>query len=42
MPVVDYYRQRHKVVEIDSSPPIDEVYGKIRIAIDAALAMVAP
>ncbi|KZT58938.1 UMP-CMP kinase [Calocera cornea HHB12733] len=42
MPVVEYYRERMKVVEIDSSPPIDEVYAKIRIAVDAALAMVAP
>ncbi|KZO95831.1 putative URA6-uridine-monophosphate kinase [Calocera viscosa TUFC12733] len=42
MPVVEYYRQRQKVVEIDSSPPIEEVYAKIRIAVDAALAMVAP
>ncbi|WWC73013.1 uncharacterized protein I206_106978 [Kwoniella pini CBS 10737] len=37
MPVVDYYRKLGKVVEIDSSPPIDEVYEKVKIEIDQRL-----
>jgi len=27
MPVIDYYAKSHKVAEIDSSPPVDEVYA---------------
>ena len=38
MPVVDYYRSRGKVVEVDSSPPVDEVYEKVRVAMDERLA----
>lgn len=38
MPVVDYYRARGKVVEVDSSPPVDEVYGHVRVAMDERLA----
>lgn len=37
MPVVDYYREKGKVVEIDSSVPIDEVYQHIKSAIDTRL-----
>ncbi|WVW79455.1 hypothetical protein I302_101424 [Kwoniella bestiolae CBS 10118] len=37
MPVVDYYRKLGKVVEIDSSPPIDEVYQKVKLEIDQRL-----
>ncbi|RXK37436.1 UMP-CMP kinase [Tremella mesenterica] len=37
MPVVDYYRAREKVVEIDSSPPADVVYDNVRVAIDERL-----
>ncbi|WWC98065.1 hypothetical protein V866_004955 [Kwoniella sp. B9012] len=42
MPVVDYYRKLGKVVEIDSSPPIDEVYQKVRVEIDQRLSAQAP
>ncbi|WWC91117.1 uncharacterized protein L201_006058 [Kwoniella dendrophila CBS 6074] len=37
MPVVDYYRKLGKVVEIDSSPPIDVVYEKVRVEMDQRL-----
>ena len=37
MPVVDYYRKDGKVVEIDSSPPADEVYSQVKAALDARL-----
>ncbi|EJU05590.1 ADK-domain-containing protein [Dacryopinax primogenitus] len=42
MPVVEAYRRRGKVVELDASPEVGLVYEKIRIAVDAALAVVAP
>ena len=46
MPVVDYYRKSNKVVEIDSSPSVAEVYAQVRAAVDARLphtsAAVAP
>jgi len=38
MPVVDYYRKLNKVVEIDASPPIPEVYTKVRAAVGAQFA----
>lgn len=28
MPVVEHYNKLHKVVEIDSSPSVDEVYER--------------
>ncbi|TYJ54025.1 hypothetical protein B9479_005359 [Cryptococcus floricola] len=37
MPVVDYYRARNKVIEIDSSPPIDQVYAEVKVALDERL-----
>ncbi|CAD6588065.1 MAG: hypothetical protein TREMPRED_004928 [Tremellales sp. Tagirdzhanova-0007] len=37
MPVVDYYRARNKVVEIDSSPAVDEVYSNVKLAMDQRL-----
>ena len=52
MPVVDYYRERGKVVEasvpgrlvlmgqIDSSPPVEVVYDNVRTAMDQRLALV--
>jgi len=40
MPVVDYYRQRGKVVEIDASPPIDVVYENVRAQMDVRLGLV--
>ncbi|KAK8843987.1 hypothetical protein IAR55_006780 [Kwoniella newhampshirensis] len=39
MPVVDYYRKRGNVVEIDSSPPVDVVYDKVRVEIDQRLGL---
>ncbi|WWC63944.1 uncharacterized protein I303_106550 [Kwoniella dejecticola CBS 10117] len=42
MPVVDYYRKAGKVVEIDSSPPIDVVYEKVKVEIDQRLGAPAP
>jgi len=38
MPVVDYYRKQNKVVEIDASPSIPEVYEKVKRAVDEQLA----
>ncbi|WVR08987.1 hypothetical protein IAU60_006047 [Kwoniella sp. DSM 27419] len=37
MPVVDYYREQGKVVEIDSSPAVDVVYDKVKIEMDQRL-----
>ncbi|WVQ81132.1 hypothetical protein IAT38_003254 [Cryptococcus sp. DSM 104549] len=42
MPVVDYYRERNKVVEVDSSPPIDIVYEKVRAEMDQRLPSKGP
>lgn len=42
MPVVDYYRERNKVVEIDSSPSIDEVYAVVKREMDARLPKKGP
>ncbi|WVF65483.1 hypothetical protein IAT40_000211 [Kwoniella sp. CBS 6097] len=39
MPVVDYYRKEGKVVEIDSSPPIDVVYDKVKAEMDQRLGL---
>ncbi|WWD21357.1 hypothetical protein CI109_105841 [Kwoniella shandongensis] len=41
MPVVDYYRQRGNVVEIDSSPPVDVVYDKVRVEVDQRLGLLS-
>ncbi|GFZ47303.1 UMP/CMP kinase [Saitozyma sp. JCM 24511] len=41
MPVVDYYRQRGKVVEIEASPPVNVVYANVRVAIDQRVGLVA-
>jgi len=38
MPVIDYYRKRNKVVEIDASPPIAEVYVNVKKAVDGQFA----
>ncbi|GAA5904525.1 hypothetical protein JCM5296_005473 [Sporobolomyces johnsonii] len=38
MPVVDYYRKQGKVVDIDSSKPIDDVYADIVARIEPVLA----
>ncbi|CEQ42251.1 SPOSA6832_04054, partial [Sporobolomyces salmonicolor] len=38
MPVVDYYRQQGKVVDIDSSKSIDDVYADIAARIEPVLA----
>jgi len=38
MPVIDYYREKGKVVEIDSSPPPAEVHKAVKAAVDAAFA----
>lgn len=40
MPVVDYYRKGGKVVEIDASHPIDQVYAKVRTVLDERLGLV--
>lgn len=37
MPVVDYYRKDGKVVEIDSSPPVDQVYSKVKASMEQRL-----
>lgn len=37
MPVVDYYRKQDKVVEIDSSPSVEQVYTEVRRAVEARL-----
>ncbi|AAW43998.1 UMP-CMP kinase, putative [Cryptococcus deneoformans JEC21] len=42
LPVVDYYRERNKVVEIDSSPSIDEVYAVVKGEMDARLPKKGP
>lgn len=42
MPVVEYYRERNKVVEIDSSPSIDEVYAVVKREMDARLPKKGP
>lgn len=42
MPVVDYYRERNKVVEIDSSRSIDEVYAVVKREMDARLPKKGP
>lgn len=34
MPVVDYYRKQGKVIDIDSSKSIDDVYADISGALD--------
>ncbi|OCF39415.1 UMP-CMP kinase [Kwoniella heveanensis CBS 569] len=41
MPVVDYYRKEGKVVEIDSSPPIDVVYEKVKAEMDQRLGLLS-
>ncbi|WVQ93152.1 hypothetical protein IAU59_000216 [Kwoniella sp. CBS 9459] len=41
MPVVDYYRKEGKVVEIDSSPPIDVVYDKVKAEMDQRLGLLS-
>ncbi|KAL7421283.1 bifunctional uridylate/adenylate kinase [Cryptotrichosporon argae] len=40
MPVVDYYRKRDQVVEVDSSPPVDVVYEHVRVVLDQRLGLV--
>ena len=37
MPVVEYYRNRHKVVEINSDKSPDDVYAEVRKAVDQNL-----
>ncbi|KAG0150004.1 hypothetical protein CROQUDRAFT_652988 [Cronartium quercuum f. sp. fusiforme G11] len=37
MPVVDYYREKGKVVEVDSSLSVEEVYEQIKSAVDSRL-----
>ena len=37
MPVVDYYREQDRVVDIDSSPSVDEVYANVRLAVEDRL-----
>jgi len=39
MPVIDYYRERGKVVEIDSSPALEDVHRTTKAAMDAAFAV---
>jgi len=41
MPVVDYYRKQNKVVEIDASPSIAEVYENVKKAVDQQFARAA-
>ncbi|KAA1112249.1 cytidine monophosphate (UMP-CMP) kinase 1, cytosolic [Puccinia graminis f. sp. tritici] len=38
MPVIDYYSSKGKVVQIDSSGTVDEIYKDIQAALDARLA----
>ncbi|PWZ01199.1 UMP-CMP kinase, partial [Testicularia cyperi] len=38
MPVVDYYRQQDRVVEVDSIKSVDDVYAEIRAAMDRTFA----
>ncbi|KAJ9124247.1 UMP-CMP kinase [Naganishia vaughanmartiniae] len=38
MPVVNYYREQNKVVEIDAKDTVDGVYSKVRVAVDKSLA----
>ncbi|WVN88030.1 uncharacterized protein L203_103229 [Cryptococcus depauperatus CBS 7841] len=42
MVVVNYYRERNKVVEVDSSPAIDVVYDKVKLSIDERLPKTGP
>jgi len=38
MPVIDYYRQKGKVVEIDAAASVDEVYQKVKVKVDEQFA----
>ncbi|KAJ9126826.1 UMP-CMP kinase [Naganishia onofrii] len=38
MPVVNYYREQNKVVEIDAKDTVEGVYSKVRVAVDKSLA----
>ncbi|KAI5450041.1 bifunctional uridylate/adenylate kinase [Naganishia albida] len=38
MPVVNYYREQNKVVEVDAKDTIDGVYAKVKVAVDKSLA----
>jgi len=38
MPVIDYYRKLDKVVEIDASKSIDEVYANVKTSVDEQFA----
>lgn len=37
MPVIDYYKSLNKVVEVDCTPSVDEVYAKVKPAIMSQL-----
>jgi len=37
MPVVDYYKKQNKVIEVDSTPSIDEVYQQLKPQIEKLL-----
>ncbi|KAG8998708.1 UMP-CMP kinase [Tulasnella sp. JGI-2019a] len=38
MPVIDYYRQQNKVVDIDASPSVADVYVEVKKAVDEQFA----
>ena len=38
MPVVEYYREKKKVIEVDGSNSIDSVFATIQTAIEPLLA----
>jgi len=38
MPVIDYYRKKGKVVEVDASPSADEVYKTVKVRVDEQFA----
>jgi len=39
MPVVEYYRKQAKVLEVDSTKTVEQVYADVRVAIDKALTL---
>jgi adenylate kinase family enzyme len=41
MPVVDYYRERNKVVEVDATFDRDTVYSNVQKAIEPSLSTAA-
>ena len=38
MPVVDYYKQQNKVVQVDCTAPVDDVYALVKAAVNKQIA----